>query len=609
MTGDDHKIVLHHEHLRFSSEKEFKEWKANIEKTTPTIFRNDGTRNFRFSTVSKFVCHRSVNSEPKTEDRQRRVKLQGTKKIGGFCPAEIVLDKRNEDGLCRVSYVSTHLGHTELAHLYLSKRDRASIASKILMDGKFNEILTEFAKFCHGKSFMDSSCLLTKKDLNNISRDYSVEERKFLYNSKDVTFNEKYIFEVMSLEVFLGIHQNSVLFVKKLGKICDNPFHLNEKDSVIIVMTAQQKQILKKYVHKVILADSTFDLPEKEFLFMTLSVIDDYDEAIPVAFAVCNRASETFIDVFFAYVRNEIGTLNTEVFMSCPQPDFFNRWTRIVGYSQPRSFFKWHTNELWQSQLKTITNSEKRKEMRNRLREISTYLDIEMFQTNLEDLLANTDPELKEFLSFFRNSFYQNVENWAYCYRNISGFSTKVWTESFNRTLKHFYSILKKIKSMKACLAMVSDYLNTKECDVKKKEIRGKLCNKLTELRRQHDEFVKKEPIVSVESVPDLGWYLSVSCEGSDVEKIHLIRECEDICRGCKLYCKECDACIHQYQCTCADNTLRNIMCHHIHALCMHLNTKKYEAKVESIVIHSEEISGTEEYSLVTIEEISTDSD
>ncbi|XP_050307520.1 uncharacterized protein LOC126744206 [Anthonomus grandis grandis] len=77
----------------------------------------------------KKKCHRSGEFRSRGT-KSRKLKIQGSNKIGGYCPALISTVLKNNG--CVVRYCKTHLGHgQDLGHLFLFEWQRQNIATKI----------------------------------------------------------------------------------------------------------------------------------------------------------------------------------------------------------------------------------------------------------------------------------------------------------------------------------------------------------------------------------------------------------------------------------------------------------------------------------------------
>lgn len=105
--------------------------------------------------------------------------------------------------------------------------------------------------------------------------------------------------------------QNKVLMLIILPKmIYCSVFKLNFKKT-------------KKFGNNV---DSTHGTTMYDFLLITLMVLDEFDEGIPIAWAISNREDQSILIEFFKSVRATVGNLNPKFFMSDCADQFFNAW-------------------------------------------------------------------------------------------------------------------------------------------------------------------------------------------------------------------------------------------------------------------------------------------
>lgn len=130
---DSHGIEIKSENLQFRMEKEYLEWKINVETNTTCKFRKRCCHKNKEHLLILYFCHRSGTYE--SQAHVRRSKFTGSKKLNGFCPAEIKL--YNKKRILDVIFVKTHVGHLigteeELSHIsYINYDDRKLIASRI----------------------------------------------------------------------------------------------------------------------------------------------------------------------------------------------------------------------------------------------------------------------------------------------------------------------------------------------------------------------------------------------------------------------------------------------------------------------------------------------
>ncbi len=108
----------------------FNAWKADVEKETSARFVAKRSWQKKDGSVGKvYNCNRSGTYRPTVDDdqRKRKIKAQGSRKIGQLCPARMFVTEQ-PGGLTEVVAVLTHYGHDcQLNHLSLSKEDRSFI--------------------------------------------------------------------------------------------------------------------------------------------------------------------------------------------------------------------------------------------------------------------------------------------------------------------------------------------------------------------------------------------------------------------------------------------------------------------------------------------------
>lgn len=104
----------------------------------------------------------------------RHLKLLGSNKIDGHCPARLNVTVNKEDNRVKVKFTKTHVGHNlDVGRLTLSKFERGDIAAKIKNKIPFDEILNEIRDNIT-KDQLERIHLLTRKDLFNIETLYNL---------------------------------------------------------------------------------------------------------------------------------------------------------------------------------------------------------------------------------------------------------------------------------------------------------------------------------------------------------------------------------------------------------------------------------------------------
>ncbi|KAF8789738.1 hypothetical protein HNY73_007657 [Argiope bruennichi] len=116
-----------------------------------------------------YKCHRSGVFVSRGKGK-RHLKINGSNKIDRYCPAKIKVVK-NEDK-CRVTFTETHVGHIcDLGHLFLSKEDRYTLATKMASNIPCDVIL-DCVRTSMSDEGLERMHLLTRKDLHNIKKSF-----------------------------------------------------------------------------------------------------------------------------------------------------------------------------------------------------------------------------------------------------------------------------------------------------------------------------------------------------------------------------------------------------------------------------------------------------
>lgn len=103
------------------------------------IYRGGTKRVAKDQAVTYLICHRSGHYKPTMSDesqRKRKIKPQGSCKMGGYCTAGIKVIKNVETGVVRVEICHTHYGHPldsdAIPHLRVTPTLRKVILTKFM---------------------------------------------------------------------------------------------------------------------------------------------------------------------------------------------------------------------------------------------------------------------------------------------------------------------------------------------------------------------------------------------------------------------------------------------------------------------------------------------
>ncbi|KAJ8975913.1 hypothetical protein NQ317_007756 [Molorchus minor] len=347
-------------------------------------------------------------------------------------------------------------------------------------------------------------------------------------------------------------------------------------------MNDGQLETLKKYGNDCLCIDSTHGLNAYGFQLTTLMVLDDLRQGFPIMFVFSNRSDTYVMKVIFNTIKNVLGEekLSPRVFLTDMDDTFYNAWCEVMGKVPLRLFCAWHVIRAWKKNLSAkIKTMEKQhstyKILRTLLEESDKNAFEKMLPTCLNDL--DTDPDLHDFVSYFKEHYIKNRKSWAYCYRQHAGINTNMSLERMHGTLKYIYLKGQKVrrldKAISAMMRMVRDKLFERIITLNK----GKLTKKISELRKRHANIDTMLNSVILEVEQGKAWTIS-SSKGDDIYTIEILNK---LCK-CDLKCLECNACIHSYICSCPDSAVRWNMCKHVHFLCIYLQKQNLLTTIET---------------------------
>ncbi|XP_075219943.1 uncharacterized protein LOC142323685 [Lycorma delicatula] len=517
----EHGVSLKWESFQFSNISDFYVWKYEVENSTASKFI--GSNKQAHKHCLRFRCHRSGVFKSSVTGKPLKVRVSC--KVNGFCPATIAT-KIGTDGTVKVSFLNVHVGHKNgVKHLFLS-----NLKSKI--------ITTELAEVHNNE-----------RSLNLCGEGVS------------------HPFDPVSIEIwtrdFKASQENPLLFLKLQGTTSEDFPELGNEDFVLLFMTDIQKEILKKYGGDIVCVDK---VNTYYFLVYTLLVVDDTGEGVPVAFMFSDTGGENVVKLFFEKIKQYVGQIMPQVFMSDMGDVFHNAWSKVMGESGIRLYYVWHVLKAWRKNIhQRIKLKTDKDEINKILQTILCELNATTFHRMLESTLKkwNENENTKAFATYFLNTYVdkEKYRNWAYCYRIGAGINTNIAIENFNKLLSYCYLRGKKSKRLDVTLFDVLKLLQDKLFDILIKTYERRLVSKLQNLKQRHKESFELDTVNIL--VQPNGWWQVLSSDSHQFYSVLRIRSLP--CKGCSLQCYHCKSCFHQYICSCTDNGIKNNMCKHIH--------------------------------------------
>ena len=160
---------------------------------------------------------------------------------------------------------------------------------------------------------IDRTALLCRQDVHNISHQYNIEGIKLLANDH----------RGMSLWVnSMGdqdddSNENPIFVFKQQGqKQSSDVDDLSKDDFLVGIQTSFQRDILKKFGTEAVCMDSTHDTNIYDFFLITILILDDLGEGVPVGRIICNQEDAAVIRQVLIKIKEKCGDIHTKIFMS-----------------------------------------------------------------------------------------------------------------------------------------------------------------------------------------------------------------------------------------------------------------------------------------------------
>ena len=107
--------------------------------------------------------------------------------------------------------------------------------------------------------------------------------------------------------------------------------------------------------------DATHGKNLYDFKLITLLVLDDFGEGIPVAWVITNREDATMLVEFLTAIMRTTGVLKSpRWFMSDDAKQYYNSWKDLFGVEgKTKLLCGWHVDRAWKNALKSILQPKK----------------------------------------------------------------------------------------------------------------------------------------------------------------------------------------------------------------------------------------------------------
>lgn len=581
-----HYNTVHGRNLRikrkqFSSETEFDIWKKYIEREYSSWFvSSQGSKSYTNHTIKYYHCNRSGFFRKK-EPKKRCRKSRGTSKINGKCCAFMTIRKDRMSGKVDVEYCLEHIGHTTKSiHVPLPAEIRTLIDVELYNGVNFTDILDHIR---------DN---IVKQD-SNTQQDGTYTRKEYNVHNVERDFADGCSIHLWVNQLRQSQDNDPVIIYKQQG--VESPeLGLAKDDFLLGVQTNFQKDMMQKYCFKMICADSSHATTQHDFSLTTILVLDDYGEAVPVAWAIANHEDIQILGAFLQALKLKGGSYKTEIFMGDLSNALYNAWVQIFTKPARQLYCSWRIDNGWRSSIQLIKDTRKQLEVYAFLKMLQYETDERKFRNYVQNILLVLENIAPKFKDYFHSTYVteEMFNHWAACFHVATLFNLKTFSEVFYRDLQNTYFSRKekeRVDNLIVVLLKVARNIAIEQsikCEKIKKDIRTR------EIKKQHELAL----LVSNITTEHEGEWNVLSATSDGV--VYVVEKLSETCE-CKILCDTCSICVHTYSCTCVDYLMDTVPCKHIHAVHMHLEeTMHSDAPTsDNDVKFSDDVNSTDYFS------------
>ncbi len=183
---------------------------------------------------------------------------------------------RQTQSQIEVTHCSTHFNHTiQLAHINIPELVRLKVASKLQQGVTINRILDDIRENVDKHSNLKREHFITRQDILNIQRQYNIQGIQ--RHSNDHCSIQAWVEELQAHDY------NPVLIFKHQGEEQKHDMNnIGKNDFLLAIQTEFQKDMMRQFGNNTICIDATHGTNIYDFYLVSIMVVDDFGEGVPV---------------------------------------------------------------------------------------------------------------------------------------------------------------------------------------------------------------------------------------------------------------------------------------------------------------------------------------
>ena len=447
-------------------------------------------------------------------------------------------------------------------------------------DKKADEVITSLGK--------DSTPKASDRQ-ERLARRKSTSEASSTSDTEDVITEE--LKQTIQNLLQHGESGPTVLMYKKPGSVTPeygrkDP-RMHKDDFMLIIQTPVQRQLMQMF-SDVVNVDCHKGRP-KDMKLMWVLVLDEFREAIPVAWLITNSTDDRVVSIFLRTLHQHTGDMPTQYVMAPFGSDYAHLWSSIFKCSAQLILNEEDTKRDMRIEVaENFSDNNSRRVLNGLMSDMMTAFDEEVFKKVYDEfekfLVTEHGEKGKQFLKLFDSNWLSRRSEWDLVHRIGAPVNTLHASDAFGK-LKKFIAF-KGTKILNSCTEPILKIGYDKCFSRSKRIFKGdqKILKIMEDIEMQHSWGAEMDS--SCFSAEGSIYYVKLG-DGKTVRKVFPVKS---PCR-CKFICPKCQVCVHQYVCDCNVSSVDHIMCSHIHFV--HLMTNQPALPTPASAAGSEEATTT----------------
>ncbi|EFP11498.1 hypothetical protein CRE_19296 [Caenorhabditis remanei] len=450
--GTDH--ILEKE--RFKNEDDYEKWLSRRQEETGTSLITQSTR----EEVGRVTCYKKCKHEGGYERKGNMKFGHPSKKWTGEINCTSFLKMVRTKESIQVEACFSHFGHDiSVADLTLTSKQKERI-TEMVAQGLPNNLIVKQAK---NESTENSRMhFLNSDDIRNLKNMLNLNEAQ--YHNDDLTSVEIRIKENSEADGFRlyvpPTDSSGSEFLIGLAKHRTNNFK-----NFTVIITPQHLESIKKFSHKIVILDDTYNITQYNLKLTTMTVIDNFDRSEPAGFLLSASTTSKEVGMFFSCVKKLFPEFRPTYFMTDEANCFWNGYTsQFDNPSTKKTVCRWHVYRAWKKNAKKYLQGDILQKTLRDLREMIRDPRKDRVLHRILSLLTSLDEEgssgAKNFSAYFRTYYYDRIDEWSASTRSNISCHTSMFAEAW-------HSVLKRIRKLSsACPRKGQNRSKCRESDV-----------------------------------------------------------------------------------------------------------------------------------------------